>query len=240
MDSVAFDISSDCSTLYLSLQNLTDYWLGATWLKPWSQQDKRVSFLALSCEQISNMKQISAFLLLAPVVLFIGCGPAIDGPATETPSAIKNDSKTAVQPTEQTDKAQTETTGADMTNSDPAKSDMTKPDTASDSTTEIVFGDKFPEVLAVKVSAGQDNQWRFDVTLSSAYDTPQRYADAWRVLSDQDNELGIRILGHDHGDEQPFTRSGPIEIPTGTQTVFVEGRDQENGWSGQRFKVQMP
>ena len=105
---------------------------------------------------------------------------------------------------------------------------------------EVVFGDKFPEVLAVKADPSQDNKWRFNVTLSSTYDTPQRYADAWRVLDDQDKELGIRILGHDHAGEQPFTRSHVIELPDNTSTVFVEGRDQANGWSGQRFEFKLP
>jgi len=64
-------------------------------------------------------------------------------------------------------------------------------------------------------------------------------ADAWRVLDGNGNELGIRILGHDHASEQPFSRSGTIEIPTGTYKVNVEGRDQANGWSGQRFEVEL-
>jgi len=83
--------------------------------------------------------------------------------------------------------------------------------------------------------------WRFSVTLSSPYDTPQRYADAWRVLDGNDTELGIRVLGHDHANEQPFTRSqSGIAIADGTEVVYVEGRDQANGWSGQRFAFSLP
>jgi len=105
---------------------------------------------------------------------------------------------------------------------------------------DIVFGDKFPEVLAVEATHAENNRWRFNVTLSSPYDSPERYADAWRVVDDQDNELGIRILGHDHAAEQPFTRSGTIQLPQQTSEVFVEGRDQANGWSGQRFEFKLP
>lgn len=104
----------------------------------------------------------------------------------------------------------------------------------------VVFGDQFPEVLAVDAAVQSGKSWRFNVTLSSTYDSPERYADAWRVLDSEDNELGIRILGHDHASEQPFTRSGKIELPEGTSVVFVEGRDQANGWSGQRFKFELP
>ncbi len=105
---------------------------------------------------------------------------------------------------------------------------------------ESVFGDKFPEVLAAKATSIGDVDWRFSVTLSSPYDTPQRYADAWRVLDGEGNELGIRVLGHDHASEQPFTRSGPVQIPNDIKTVFVEGRDKTNGWSGQRFELALP
>lgn len=104
----------------------------------------------------------------------------------------------------------------------------------------IVFADQFPEVIAVDVVLVKNNNWQLNVTLSSSYDTPQRYADAWRVIDEQGNELGIRILGHDHASEQPFTRSKRIQLPESTNTVFVEGRDQVNGWSGQRFEVKLP
>ena len=105
---------------------------------------------------------------------------------------------------------------------------------------EIVFGDRFPEVLAVKLTPLSDGNWRFAVTLSSKYDSPQRYADAWRVLDAEGQQLGIRVLGHDHAGEQPFTRTQAVQIPSETKTVFVEGRDQANGWSGQRFQVEIP
>ena len=116
-----------------------------------------------------------------------------------------------------------------------------KPEEAPVTTAKaVVYGDQYPEVKAVKVVALKNNRWRFNVTLSSPYDSSQRYADAWRALDAQDKELGIRILGHDHASEQPFTRSHVIEIPENTSAVFVEGRDQANGWSGQRFKVELP
>lgn len=103
-----------------------------------------------------------------------------------------------------------------------------------------VYGDRFPEVVAVDATDEGDGRWRFAVTLSSPYDTRERYADAWRVLDADDHELGIRVLLHDHANEQPFTRSETIEVPAGTTVVYVEGRDQANGWSGQRFAFRMP
>ncbi|MFK7875371.1 MAG: hypothetical protein AB8B71_06275 [Paracoccaceae bacterium] len=75
--------------------------------------------------------------------------------------------------------------------------------------------------------------WRFDVTISHADTGWDDYADGWRVLDMQGNELGLRILHHPHVTEQPFTRSlGGVEIPKNTKTVQIEARDNIGGWSG--------
>ena len=95
----------------------------------------------------------------------------------------------------------------------------------------------FPTVVDVSASTSDGVSWRFDVTLLSEYDSPVRYADAWRVLDADDNELGIRVLAHDHASEQPFTRSTSVEIPSEINLVFIEGRDQVNGWNGERFEM---
>ena len=126
---------------------------------------------------------------------------------------------------------------AESASEEPVSPQLEEP--ASQMPEVVVYGEKFPEVLAVDTS-GTSPSWNFSVTLSSLYDTPERYADAWRVLDANDVELGIRVLGHDHANEQPFTRSATIDIPEGTTTVWVEGRDQANGWSGQRFEVALP
>lgn len=98
----------------------------------------------------------------------------------------------------------------------------------------------YPDVVGATATSTDGMIWRFDVTLSSPYDAPERYADAWRVLDIDDNELGIRVLGHDHANEQPFTRSlGGVEIDPGVTVVFIEGRDQLNGWSGERFELEV-
>lgn len=106
--------------------------------------------------------------------------------------------------------------------------------------------DLFPDVLAVDAALASDGTWRFDVTLSSPYDSPERYADAWRVRSvdlvdGQHVEYGIRVLGHDHAGEQPFTRSQTgIAIPADVTTVLIEGRDQVSGWGGATLVFDLP
>ncbi len=106
---------------------------------------------------------------------------------------------------------------------------------------EAIFGEDFPDIIGVEAVEQAPGTWNFSVTVSSPYDTPQRYADAWRVVDPNGNELGIRILAHDHANEQPFTRSQPsIEIPEGVTEVTVQGRDLANGWGGTELVVQIP
>jgi hypothetical protein len=81
----------------------------------------------------------------------------------------------------------------------------------------------------------------FDVTLSSPYDTPQRYADAFRVTTLDGKVLSERILLHDHQNEQPFTRDlYGVKIPVDTKQVMVQGRDQKFGWGGKSMTVTLP
>lgn len=100
--------------------------------------------------------------------------------------------------------------------------------------TEPATGDAqlHPDVLDAVFDQQDDGLWTVAVTLSSPYDSPERYADAWRVTSlDGETTWGVRELTHDHADEQPFTRSqSGIEIPSTETTVLVQGRDQANGW----------
>lgn len=94
-------------------------------------------------------------------------------------------------------------------------------------------GEMFPDVEKVEVSGSGDSV-TFDVTMSSPYDSPERYADGMRVRSaDGKTTYGERELTHDHASEQPFTRSvDDVEIPEGVNEVVVEGRDQQSGWGG--------
>lgn len=102
-------------------------------------------------------------------------------------------------------------------------------------------GDRFPDVLAVELRPVGDRLYDVAVTLSSPYDTPQRYADGWRVLDPDDDVLGTHTLGHDHAAEQPFTRTQPgLFIPAGVDEVTVEGRDQANGFGGLTVTLPVP
>jgi hypothetical protein len=99
----------------------------------------------------------------------------------------------------------------------------------------------FPDILSAKVRIAGPGRFDFDVTISSLYDTPKRYADAFRVKGGDGTVYGERILLHDHQYEQPFTRDlYGVAIPAGVRVVIVEGRDQKNGWGGRTIEVALP
>lgn len=100
---------------------------------------------------------------------------------------------------------------------------------------------KFPDVLAAKVRPMGDSSFDFDVTVSSPYDTPSRYADGFRVVSPSGTVFGERKLWHDHQGEQPFTRDlYSVKIPPGVKQAVIEARDQKYGYGGKSIQVLLP
>lgn len=100
---------------------------------------------------------------------------------------------------------------------------------------------KYPNVVAVKVLPSGPNTFNFDVTVSSPYDTAQRYADAFRIMGKDGQVYAERKLLHDHADEQPFTRDlYDVKIAPGVRGVAVQARDQKYGYGGKRVEVMLP
>lgn len=100
---------------------------------------------------------------------------------------------------------------------------------------------RFPDVLEVEVRVAAPGVFDFDVTISSPYDTPSRYADGFRVSTTEGKVLGERKLLHDHQTEQPFTRDlYSVKIPEGITKVVVQARDQKYGYGGKTVEVMLP
>ncbi len=157
-------------------------------------------------------------LVAASGLLVAGCGS--DDEATD-----------GAAPTE----SSTTTTSA----SDPAPNDDDTSDDGSDGADAVGDAEElFPDVLGATAELDGSGSWTFSATLSSPYDSAERYADAWRVIGPDGEVYGIRELAHDHASEQPFTRSqSGIVIPADVTTVTVEGRDQISGWGGATVEV---
>jgi hypothetical protein len=100
---------------------------------------------------------------------------------------------------------------------------------------------KYPDVIAAKVQARSGDRFDFDVTISSPYDTPHRYADAFRVMNVDGASYGERKLLHDHASEQPFTRElYGVHITAGVRFVTIQARDQKYGYGGKTIEVVLP
>ena len=102
-------------------------------------------------------------------------------------------------------------------------------------------GDQFPEIVDVEATrADSTNTWTFAVTVSSPYDTPERYADGWRVLGPDGTVFDVHELAHDHAAEQPFTRTQTgVVIPDDVEEVTIEGRDLVNGFGGTTLTIDL-
>ena len=98
-----------------------------------------------------------------------------------------------------------------------------------------------PPVIETATAARSGDGWRFDVTVSHPDTGWDHYADGWRVLDMQGNELGMRVLHHPHEQEQPFTRSlGGVQISDGTKQVQIQARCSVDGWSGATYLITLP
>lgn len=100
---------------------------------------------------------------------------------------------------------------------------------------------QFPDVVRVDVRVQGGGRFDFDVTISSPYDTRERYADAFRVTGEGGVVYGERVLLHDHADEQPFTRDlRGVTVPAGVRSVVLQARDRKNGYGGKAVSVALP
>ena len=166
---------------------------------------------------MARVLTLSASLLVA-VALMAACG---DDDVSPDETVTEDDATT--------------TTAATTVSAEPADGAEATADEA-EQTADVLH----PDVVGVEAVHDGDGSWTFNVTLSSPYDSPERYADAWRVVGPDGTVYGERVLLHDHAGEQPFTRSqSGIEIPSDVTTVTVEGRDQVSGWGGATMDVEL-
>lgn len=81
---------------------------------------------------------------------------------------------------------------------------------------------------AVKFTDLGGQRYRVDVTLEHADSGWDHYANRWWLEDENSNVLGERVLAHPHVDEQPFTRSQTIHIPSSLKSVFVKATENQN------------
>lgn len=86
----------------------------------------------------------------------------------------------------------------------------------------------------------QNTTWKIAVTLEHPDSGWEHYANAWRVVDADGNELAKRVLVHPHVNEQPFTRKLDFaKLPEDIKRVYVEASDTVHGWSSDRLEVDL-
>ena len=121
---------------------------------------------------------------------------------------------------------------------EPDGSDSSAADTE---TTKRTLVSGCADVIDVEIVAGgDDGSVTFRVTVASADEGWDKYADEWVVRSPDGATLGTRTLLHPHVDEQPFTRSlRDVRIPAGIASVVVAARDSVTGYCGAELEVEV-
>ncbi|MEP3207706.1 MAG: hypothetical protein ABJN95_00865 [Maribacter sp.] len=91
------------------------------------------------------------------------------------------------------------------------------------------------QVTDVSVS-GSNDQYTFNVTISSPDLGCNQYANWWEIIDLDGNLLYRRILAHSHVNEQPFTRSGgPVVISEDT-VVYIRAHMNTTSYGSSVFK----
>ncbi len=162
------------------------------------------------------------FGALALTAILAGCANSSDSDSSATTESADSDSQAST-----------------VTSAAASPSSTSAPPTTV--TTTDTDEQEYPDIVGATLTQDGDGTWTVAVTLSSPYDTPERYADGWRVLDIDGNIIGDRPLAHDHATEQPFTRStSGVAIPEDASEVLIEARDQKYGWGPDRLTVQVP
>ena len=96
------------------------------------------------------------------------------------------------------------------------------------------------KIVAAEFTDKGDSHWSVSVTLKHDDTGWDHYADNWRVVDEEGNILGDRVLHHPHENEQPFTRSlSRVKVLEGVARVFIEAHDKEHGWTEKRLMVDL-
>ena len=94
--------------------------------------------------------------------------------------------------------------------------------------------------MVARSRASSSAELRYPLNLSRHADRGWvHYSNVWVVETMDGKELGRRVLFHPHEDEQPFTRSDSVKIPTGVTKVRVRAGDKPNGMSSNTVIVDL-
>ena len=95
-------------------------------------------------------------------------------------------------------------------------------------------------ILAAAIIHQSHGEYLVNVKLEHHDTGWQHYADEWRLVDNEGNILGTRVLQHPHVHEQPFTRSlSNVKLSSELQAVFIEAHDKVHGWTKSRLMIDL-
>lgn len=98
----------------------------------------------------------------------------------------------------------------------------------------------YPAVAGIEITPDGEHVFDVALTISSPYDSPERYADGWKVETLDGRLLGEKRLLHDHADEQPFTRVlEDVKIGPEINRIVIQAHDSQNGYGGPKLKIML-
>jgi len=96
------------------------------------------------------------------------------------------------------------------------------------------------EVVDVKITSLGNDKYRIDTTIKHSDTGWKHYANAWLIYDESGKQLGERILHHPHVNEQPFTRSLTVKIPTSVKKIIIKAQDSIHGLNEQGKVIDVP
>ncbi len=96
------------------------------------------------------------------------------------------------------------------------------------------------DVENVEISSIGNGSFRVDVTLRHDDSGWDHYANQWDVLDEEGKVIGTRVLYHPHVNEQPFTRSLTLAIPTSIKRITIEAHDLVHKTGGKTLEAEVP
>jgi len=96
------------------------------------------------------------------------------------------------------------------------------------------------DVVDVSIESIGDQRFRINVTLLHEDAGWDHYANRWDVLDETGELLGSRVLAHPHDNEQPFTRSLTLTIPTNVKKITIIANDSVHETGGAEMSIEVP
>jgi len=95
---------------------------------------------------------------------------------------------------------------------------------------KTIIADSIYAVVESATVSGNEGSYTFSITLKSPDKGCNQYANWWEVITENEELVYRRILGHSHVNEQPFTRSGGSVKISATDIVIIRGHMNTTGY----------